>query len=296
VNKEGLFPDNWIYIHDPTVRVGRIQNFRNWSPDMVPDSSKTSLGLEYFCNQGDQLWNMSDAELIELGKRELDKIGLADYADIQDGHVFRVPKAYPVYDSEYREHLNVVREYLEGLGNIQTVGRNGLHRYNNQDHTMITAMLAVRNLMLGEDNNLWVADADQEYLEEFRDETEAELREATEVVRETLAEVFPKLEPVALGLSVGIVGGVLLFLATLLLVLKGGDVVGPRMGLLSQYFPGYDVTMQGSVWGLAYGLVVGFVLGWAGAVVRNTSVFLNTAFIQRRAELTNLRDILDYIY
>ena len=111
VDRAELFPDNWIYIHDPSVKVGRIQNFKNWSPDMVPDPTKSSLGLEYFCTEGDSLWTKSDADLIELGKREVDRIGLARYAEIEDGCVFRVPKAYPVYDSDYREHLAVVRKY-----------------------------------------------------------------------------------------------------------------------------------------------------------------------------------------
>jgi len=296
VNKKELFPDNWIYVHDPTVKVGRIQNFKNWSPDMVPGPSKTSLGLEYFCNEGDELWNMPDAELIELGKREVDHTGLASYADVEDGCVFRVPKCYPVYDSDYREHLAILREYVDGLENFQTIGRNGLHRYNNQDHAMLTGMLAVRNVMLGEQNDLWVVNAEQEYHEEIRDKTGVELQEVTEVVRETLAQVFSKLEPLAFGLSVGMTSGVLLFLATLFLVLKGGDVVGPNLQLLSQYFPGYRVTALGSVLGLVYGFAVGFVVGWGGALLRNVTMFLHMAVIQRRAELSALQRIFDYIY
>jgi protoporphyrinogen oxidase len=105
VNQPDLFPDNWIYIHDPGVKVGRIQNFKNWSPDMVPDPAQTSLGLEYFCTEGDSLWNMPDAELIELGKHGVNRLGLASYADIDDGCVVRVPKSYPVYDSDYRDYL-----------------------------------------------------------------------------------------------------------------------------------------------------------------------------------------------
>jgi protoporphyrinogen oxidase len=129
VNKPNLFPDNWIYVHDPEVKLGKIQNFENWSHDMVPDLTKTSLGLEYFCTEGDGLWCMSDGELIELGKRELNRIGLASPADIEDGCVFRVPKAYPIYDSEYRGYLATVKNFVSGLENYQTIGRNGLHRY-----------------------------------------------------------------------------------------------------------------------------------------------------------------------
>ena len=166
VGKPDLFPDNWIYIHDPGARVGRIQNFKNWSPDMVPDPSQTSLGLEYFCSQGDDLWNMPDQELIELGKRDLKRIGLAQPADVVQGCVFRVPKAYPVYDSGYRGHLLTVRTFVDSLENLQTIGRNGLHRYNNQDHAMLTGILAVRNLLSGEQHDLWSVNTDQEYHEE----------------------------------------------------------------------------------------------------------------------------------
>ncbi|HMB95042.1 MAG TPA: NAD(P)/FAD-dependent oxidoreductase, partial [Tepidisphaeraceae bacterium] len=145
VNCKELFPDNWIYIHDASVKVGRIQNFKNWSPEMVPDLSKSSLGLEYFCTEGDELWNKSDAELIEQAKREIDQIGLARREDIEDGCVFRVPKSYPMYDGEYGTHLQVVREYVAGFTNLHTIGRNGLHRYNNQDHSMLTGIYAARN-------------------------------------------------------------------------------------------------------------------------------------------------------
>ncbi len=168
VNRKHLFSDNWIYIHDPAVKVGRIQNFKNWSSDMVPDTNKTSLGLEYFCNEGDELWNLDDDLLIELGKREVDQLGLANYADIDEGCVFRVPKSYPVYDSGYRDHLATLRQFTDSLDNFQTVGRNGLHRYNNQDHAMLTGMLAVRNLLDGEKHDLWNVNADEEYLEEVR--------------------------------------------------------------------------------------------------------------------------------
>jgi protoporphyrinogen oxidase len=295
VNQEELFPDNWIYIHDPSVMVGRIQNYKNWSPDMVADMGKSSLGLEYFCNEGDELWNKPDDELIEVGKREVDRIGLANYDDVEEGSVFRVPKSYPVYDSEYREYLGKLREYVEGLENFQTVGRNGLHRYNNQDHAMLTGMLAVRNMMYGEQNDLWVVNAEQEYHEEIRYEADLELEEVTEVVRDALAQVFAKLDPVAFGLSVGIVSGVVLFLATLFLVLRGGDVVGPNLQLLSQFLPGYTVTVPGSLLGLVYSFAFGFILGWGFAFLRNTSMFLHMAVIQRRAELSILRRIFDYI-
>lgn len=175
VNRQELFPDNWIYIHDPDVKVGRIQNFKNWSPFMVPDPEKTCLGLEYFCFEGDGLWTMSDRDLIELGKKELEILGLAAPCDVEDGCVVRMPKAYPVYDGTYAESLLVVRKFLDGIPNLQLVGRNGMHKYNNQDHSMLTAMLAVKNI-LGADYDLWQVNAEQEYHEEVtdRDKTNAD--------------------------------------------------------------------------------------------------------------------------
>ena len=293
-NKPDLFPDNWIYVHDPEVKVGRIQNFKNWSPEMVPNHAKSSLGLEYFCTEGDELWNMADAELIELGKRELDRIGLANYADIEDGCVYRVPKAYPVYDSDYREYLVTVREFVDGLENFQTIGRNGLHRYNNQDHAMLTGMLAVRNIVLGERNDLWSVNTEQEYLEEMPGEPEIGTPQIAEVLQGAIAQAFPKLDRLSFGLSLGMASGLILFLITLILVLNGGAVVGPNLQLLNQYFPGYSVTALGSLLGLAYGFGTGFVGGWGFAFLRNTAVFFYMAMVHRRAERQLLREILKY--
>jgi protoporphyrinogen oxidase len=173
VERAELFPDNWIYIHDPDVHVGRIQNYKNWSAEMVPDATKTGLGLEYFCDEGDALWNRPDDELIDMAKRELAKIGLARADEVTDGCVFRMPKAYPVYDSVYAQHLESVKTHLATFENLQTIGRNGLHRYNNQDHAMVTGMLAVRNLMFGERNDVWSVNTDQEYHEEILEEQPA---------------------------------------------------------------------------------------------------------------------------
>ena len=292
VNAPELFPDNWIYIHDPDVRVGRIQNYKNWSPDMVPDPARTSLGLEYFCAEGDALWNTPDGDLVELAKREVARIGLAAYADIEDGCVVRIPKAYPVYDSDYRDYLALLREAVGRLENFQTIGRNGLHRYNNQDHAMLTGMLAVRNLVLGQHHDLWSVNTDPEYQEEIRGVGEVE---AEKVLQEALARVFPKLDRMAFGLSVGMAAGSLLFLTTLALVLKGGEVVGPHLGLLTQYFPGYRVSPSGGVLGLAYGFVAGFVGGWGFALLRNAAMFLYMAIVRRQAELQLMRRFLEYL-
>jgi protoporphyrinogen oxidase len=164
VDQPDVFPDNWIYIHEPAVRVGRIQNFKNWSPEMVPDAALTCLGLEYFCSAGDDLWNMHDADIVEVAKRELETIGLVRAARVIDATVLRVHKAYPVYDDGYVEALARIRSWLAPLTNLQLVGRNGMHKYNNQDHSMLTARLAVRNLF-GERHDLWAVNADEEYHE-----------------------------------------------------------------------------------------------------------------------------------
>ncbi len=294
VNKPRLFPDNWIYVHDPSVKVGRIQNFKNWSPDMIPDPAKTSLGLEYFCNEGDELWNMSDADLIEQAKRELERIGLARARDVEEGCVFRVEKSYPVYDSDYRNYLATIRAFVETLQNFQTIGRNGLHRYNNQDHAMLTGMLAVRNMVFGEHHDLWSVNGEQEYHEEVRTDTPKGVEGVAEVIEETITHVFERLDPVAFGLSVGIIAGLGLLLATLTLVLKDGGPVGPTLQLLNQYFPGYSVTILGSLLGLIYGFAAGFVAGWSFAFLRNTVTFLYMAVISRRIELHLMRQVLDF--
>jgi len=166
LNRKNVIPDNWIYIHEPGVRVGRIQNFKNWSPHMVPDPNKTCLGMEYFVFENDELWSSPDEKLIELAKREIAELGLAKPDDIEDGAVVRMPKAYPMYSSHWARHVETVRRYLEtSLPNLQLVGRNGMHKYNNQDHSMMTAMCAARNI-LGEKHDLWAINTEAEYHEE----------------------------------------------------------------------------------------------------------------------------------
>jgi protoporphyrinogen oxidase len=163
---EDAFSDNWIYIHDPSVKVGRIQNFKSWSPYMVPDSSMACYGLEYFCFEGDGLWTSSDADLIALGKKEIEQIGLTKDSAVVDGYVVRQPKAYPVYDQVYKEHLANIREALKAYPGLYLVGRNGMHKYNNQDHSMMTAMLAAKNIIAGKEiYDLWEVNEDAEYHE-----------------------------------------------------------------------------------------------------------------------------------
>ncbi len=162
-----LFADNWIYIHDPGVKVGRIQNFKSWSPEMVPDPALCCYGLEYFCFEGDGLWTSSDEKLIALAAEELEKLGLAARSDVLDGCVVRSPKAYPVYDDHYAASVSVIRAELErDYPGLHLVGRNGMHKYNNQDHAMMTAMLTVENILADRQlYDVWRVNEDAEYHE-----------------------------------------------------------------------------------------------------------------------------------
>ncbi len=167
IRSEDLFPDNWIYIHEQGVKVGRVQNFRSWSPEMVPDEAIACVGLEYFCFEGDGLWSMADDELVALATRELAMLGLCSAEQVVGGAVVRQEKAYPVYDERYRDNVDLLRRELEArYPTLHLVGRNGMHRYNNQDHAMMTAMLTVRNIAAGARiYDVWNVNEDAEYHE-----------------------------------------------------------------------------------------------------------------------------------
>jgi len=288
-----VFPDNWIYVHSPEVKVGRIQNYKNWSPAMVPDATRTSLGLEYFVNEGDALWSMPDADLVALATRELEQLGLASRAEVEAGCVFRVPHAYPVYDSTYREALAQIRHFVDRLENLQTIGRNGLHRYNNQDHAMLTGLLAVRNLVDGARHDLWAVNTDQQYLEEI--DSGARPDQTVGTLERVAVGVFRRLDRTAFGLAVGLAAGLLLWLTTLSLALRGHGHIRAGLGLLAQYFPAYRVTLAGSFVGFGYGLVSGFVGGWVTAAVRNAAMLLYVGGIARWLEGHSVRRLLDYL-
>jgi protoporphyrinogen oxidase len=196
LKERNMFADNWIYIHDPSVRVGRVQNFRSWSPEMVPDQDKACYGLEYFCFEGDGLWESKNEELIELAKRELIQIGLAKEGDVVDGTVVRQKKAYPVYDDDYGRHVAIIRQELEArYPNLHLVGRNGMHKYNNQDHAMMTAMLCVENILADAKlYDLWQVNADAEYHEQGDEVSEETNGSALRLVpmRTTAPELAPE--------------------------------------------------------------------------------------------------------
>jgi protoporphyrinogen oxidase len=283
LEREDVFPDSWIYVHEPGVRVGRIQNFRNWSPDMVPGPGRTALGLEYFCNEGDDLWRTPDAELVALARRELAQTGLARAEDVSDGCVVRVPKSYPVYDDGYRGHLLQLRAFVEGLANCQSVGRNGLHRYNNQDHSMLTGLHAVRNALDGEDVDLWSINAEDEYHETLRDEA---------AVARALALLLQRIDPLALAGALGAAGALALGLLTALAAARGPEVAR-LVGLLGQFFPGYAVGRAGV--GALYGALAGALLGFLTATLSNAAVYTYVHVLQRRALRGFLARLLEYV-
>ena len=186
IKSEDLFPDNWIYIHDSKVKVGRVQNFRSWSPEMVPDPELACVGLEYFCFEGDGLWSMSDDDLVALATSEMAILGLCDPNTVVGGAVVRQEKAYPVYDETYRDNVDAMRRELElRYSTLHLVGRNGMHRYNNQDHAMMTAMLTVKNIVAGARvYDIWNVNEDAEYHESGDEGEKADIAAALNSVRD----------------------------------------------------------------------------------------------------------------
>jgi len=296
VGREHLFPDNWIYIHSPEVRVGRVQSFKNWSPDMVSDPALSFVGLEYFANRGDDLWSMTDDDLVELGKSEAQAIGLFEPHEVQAGTVVRMPRAYPVYDGEYEAHLGVLRGWLGRLGNLHTVGRNGQHRYNNQDHSMLAGLYAARNVA-GAKNDLWSINEDPSFLEEVSGEKGRELgvrdrlipARAEGRIDDLLRGAFSYYDEVALGGAVGLTTMLILLLATTVLLMERARDLVPMLSLLGQYLFGFRVSWSGLAVGLVEAGLVGFALGWTTARLVN---MLTSAFernLERRlATLTTL--------
>ena len=289
ITDQRMFPDQWIYVHSPQVRVGRIQNFKNWSAGMCPDPAWMNIGMEYFCDAGDRLWSMPDAQLVALAARELAELGLARNATVRDGFVVRQSDAYPVYDEQYAAHLGVLRAFLRGFENLQTVGRNGMHRYNNMDHAMQTGILAARNV-LGQRHDLWAVNTDQQHLESGT--VEDRRHQDPEWV---IAQAFARMDKRAFGAAVGTVAALEFFLATAWLLVKGGAVVGPTLRLLGQYFIGYTVSWPGALIAAGYGFALGAAGGWLFAGLRNFFLALWLFRVRKVAELKSLREFLDLL-
>lgn len=194
LDQKDPFPDNWIYIHSPEVKVGRIQNFRSWSEAMVPHPDHASIGMEYFCHRGDGLWTSTDEELIALATRELGELNLSQADRVIDGTVIRQPKAYPVYDADYKKHVDTIEAWVRTLENLHTVGRNGMHRYNNQDHSMLSAMHAARNV-LGGTYDPWNINVERSYHEEFVVKDKASARKSATSGLEDAATAAERMQP-----------------------------------------------------------------------------------------------------
>jgi hypothetical protein len=341
VDRDAVFPDNWIYIHSPEVKMGRIQNYKNWSPEMVPNPSQTSLGLEYFLWDHDPEWDWTTERLVALGIKECAQIGIINPSEVRDGTVVRMRKAYPVYDQQYQNSVTTIREYLAGLSNLQTIGRNGLHRYNNQDHSMLTGIYAARNIarvseQAGEQYDVWSVNTEQEYLEEGQqdgridgsdvsatgdraiptrvvltqaDPTPGQSRESeqpgeSDQTDTLIAHAFAKLDPLALGVALGSVCGLGLFLATAILLLKsvvsemdggGGAVVGPSLSLLRHYLPGFSVTWPGAGIGFLEAASGGFFVGASLAWLWNGGMNAYASLIRRWVNAKAQHDILDKV-
>jgi protoporphyrinogen oxidase len=290
IDEADLFPDNWIYIHSPEVRLGRVQNFKNWSPDMVPDPSTTSLGLEYFVEEGDELWSMPDRELIAFALKECSQIGLVDSDTFIDGTVVRVLKAYPIYDEGYQSAVASIRSYLDEFENIQLVGRNGQHRYNNQDHSMVTAIYAAQNLA-GADHVIWSVNVDGEYHENERSDHAKHRDRAVpsrvhaENIDELIRAAFARYDPIALSASLAITLGVGLFLATMVPIAKDGIVTGPPLALFGDYLPGFAHSWTGAFLGLLEGAFIGGAFGYGLARSINAVVEFHERRFLRAVEL-----------
>jgi protoporphyrinogen oxidase len=297
VDRAELFPDNWIYIHSPEVRVGRVQNFKNWSPDMVSDPALSFIGLEYFANRGDDLWSMADADLVELGTTEAHKVGLLDTEEVQAGTVVRMPRAYPVYDGEYETHLRVLRDWLDRFENLHTVGRNGQHRYNNQDHSMLAGLLAARTVAGAPELDLWSINEEQSFHEEVGREEEKGrgVRDRLTPARaegsleDLLRTAFEQYDAVAFGGATGITSSLLLAVATAVLLLGSHEGVVPMLSLLGHYLFGYEVSWPGMAVGMVEAGLIGFALGWSAATLSNLLIAAFERDLERRlATLTTL--------
>ncbi len=293
VNRSEVFPDNWIYIHSTKVKVGRVQNFKNWSMDMVPDDSMSSIGLEYFVQVDDELWCAEDQDLIKLGRKECATLGLVKEEEVVDGVVIRMPKAYPVYDQSYRESLMIIRGYLDTIPNLQLIGRNGQHRYNNQDHSMLTAIYAARNVS-GANYDVWDINVEAAYHEEAKPGHAGGVtgdRLVPQPLRleplEVLQRAFARYDPIALGSALAVILGVGLFSVTMILLLKGGDSVGPNLSLLGNYLLGYRVTWAGAIIGLVESVIGGFLLGFGMAHTINAVIGWHERHLIRRLEVTS---------
>jgi hypothetical protein len=301
VEREHLFADNWIYIHSPEVRVGRVQNFKNWSPEMVDDPKLSFVGLEYFANRGDDLWSMSDDELVQLGASEAQTIGLFDPSEVRDGTVVRMPKAYPVYGGDYEAHLELLRGWLDRFDNLFTVGRNGQHRYNNQDHSMLAGLFAARNAAGAAELDLWSINEELSFHEEVH-RGDAKGRVIGDRLTPSRVEgdsddllqaAFARYDEVALGGAVGITASLGLAVTTAVLLLGSNQGLVPMLSLLGNYLFGYEVSWPGLAVGVIEAGLLGFGLGWSAARLSNLLIAIFERDFERRLATWTTLEVID---
>ena len=286
VKKPDVFSDNWIYVHSPRVKVGRIQNFKNWSPEMVPDPSKTSLGLEYFVQEGDDLWSLDDTQLIQLAVNECSELGLINREEFVDGVVIRMPKAYPVYDQSYKDNLCVIRDFLVSIENLQLIGRNGQHRYNNQDHSMLTGVYAARNIC-GAEYDVWDVNVEGEYHEEESRQARSGQRLVPGLAAPSpltlLQSAFARYDPIALACALSVAPAIGLLSLVVPALARGEE--NSMLLLLRNYLFGFDITWTGAAVGILELSAVGFVLGFVMAHAINFVVAWQERSLFRKLEV-----------
>jgi hypothetical protein len=253
--------------------------------------------LEYFLSESDEMWSWPEGRLLDLGLSECEQLGFVERSEVVDGTVVRMPNAYPVYDHGYAKRIETIREYLSGFSNLQTVGRNGLHRYNNQDHSMLTGLYAARNIT-GEAHNVWSVNVDRAYHEggairPAPAEPSGRARRPVSELDDLLRTAFARWDPTALGTAVGIVCGVGLFLATAVLLLRGGDAVGPRLALLGHFLIGYRVSWGGALLGMVEAGCIGFAVAYVLARGRNVLIRWYLRGLRRAETARRQRELLD---
>jgi hypothetical protein len=225
---------------------------------------------------------MPNRELIEVGKKELQILGFLEECSVEDATVVRMPKAYPVYDSRYRNSLNIICEFLDEIDNLQLIGRNGMHRYNNMDHSMLTAICASKNIN-GANHNLWNVNEELEHYEETTEKRDDKI----------IINAFNRMDKLGFAMAIGIVSGLSIFLVTLFLVIKGGGAVDSNLQLLGEYFIGYTISLKGAFIGMGYSFFWGFSFGWTFAYLRNLFLALFIYFTKRKVEMLTFKDFVD---
>ena len=285
VNKKNIFPDQWLYIHDPDLKVGRIQNYKNWSLAMVSNPEQSAIGMEYFCTSGDDICSQTDDQITTLAAKEFCKLGFADQKDITASFVIREWHAYPVYDQNYDKNLKIIRNYLHGFNNLQTIGRNGMHQYKNMDHAMQTGLLSAKNI-LGEQHDIWTT-------QDTSPDTFSK-KVASDESTQKIIKSFARMDRFSFSMAVGVVTAIFFFTLTLWTNTIGGEII-TYIELLNQFFIGYKVSIPGAFIAGGYGLLWGFIGGGLFAFLRNLLLGYYIFRAKNKFELMSVRNFFDQL-